>query len=63
LFPQSASLTRETDDMTQAWLYQPLFARMSRLFASLRWVQHGQVHLYVLYIAVTLVVLLVWKLG
>jgi hydrogenase-4 component B len=63
LFPQSASLTRETDDMSQAWLYQPLFAKMSHLFASLRWVQHGRVHLYVLYIAVTLVVLLVWKLG
>jgi hydrogenase-4 component B len=63
LFPQSASLTRETDDVFQAWLYQPLFASMSRLFVSLRWVQHGRVHLYVLYIAVTLIVLLVWELG
>lgn len=63
LFPQSAALTRETDDVSQAWLYQPLFTGLGRLFASLRWVQHGQVHLYVLYIAVTLVVLLAWKLG
>ncbi len=63
LFPQRAALTRETDDLSQAWLYQPLFAGLNRLFASLRWVQHGRVHLYVLYIAVTLVVLLVWKLG
>jgi hypothetical protein len=28
----------------------------------LRWVQHGKVQLYVLYIAVTLVVLLIWEL-
>ena len=63
IFPQSASLTTETDDLSQAWLYQPLFAGMNRIFTSLRWVQHGRVHLYVLYIAVTLVVLLVWKLG
>jgi formate hydrogenlyase subunit 3/multisubunit Na+/H+ antiporter MnhD subunit len=63
LFPQSASLTRETDDLSQVWMYQPLFAGMARILASLRWVQHGHVHLYVLYIALTLLVLLVWKLG
>jgi hypothetical protein len=63
LFPQSASLTKETADLSWAWLYQPLFAGMNRLFASLRWVQHGHVHLYVLYIALTLLVLLVGKLG
>jgi formate hydrogenlyase subunit 3/multisubunit Na+/H+ antiporter MnhD subunit len=63
LFPQSVSLTRETNDLSQAWIYQPLFAGMTRLLSSLRWVQHGHVHLYVLYIALTLLVLLVWKLG
>jgi formate hydrogenlyase subunit 3/multisubunit Na+/H+ antiporter MnhD subunit len=63
LFPQGASLTTETDDLSQAWMYQPLFAGMARILSSLRWVQHGHVHLYVLYIALTLLVLLVWKLG
>jgi hypothetical protein len=29
----------------------------------LRWLQHGRVHLYVLYVAATLLVLLLWKLG
>jgi hypothetical protein len=30
--------------------------------SRLRWLQHGRVQLYILYIAVTLLVLLVWKL-
>ena len=34
-----------------------------RAAGRLRWLQHGRLHLYVLYIAVTLLVLLVWKLG
>ena len=38
-------------------------ARSRGLAAALRWLQHGRIQLYVLYIAVTLLVLLVWKLG
>jgi hydrogenase-4 component B len=63
LFPRAASLTTETEDLSRARLYQPLFISIGRGLSSLRWVQHGQVHLYVLYIALTLLVLLVWKLG
>jgi formate hydrogenlyase subunit 3/multisubunit Na+/H+ antiporter MnhD subunit len=63
LFPQSASLTTEVSDPSQTWIYQPLFAGIGRGLSSFRWMQHGHVHLYVLYIALTLLVLLVWKLG
>jgi len=44
-------------------VYRPLFAGVDCALARLRWLQHGNVHLYVLYIALTLLVLLVWKLG
>jgi formate hydrogenlyase subunit 3/multisubunit Na+/H+ antiporter MnhD subunit len=63
LFPHTASLATETEDLSRARLYLPLFVSIGRSLSSLRWVQHGQVHLYVLYVALTLVVLLVWKLG
>lgn len=63
LFPRAASLATETKDLSRARLYQPLFVGIGRGLSSLRWVQHGQVHLYVLYIALTLLILLVWKLG
>jgi hypothetical protein len=33
------------------------------VLARMRWLQQGRIQLYVLYIALTLLVLLVWKLG
>ena len=39
----------------------PCSARVNEWLSRLRWLQHGKVQLYVLYIAVTLIVLLVWK--
>jgi len=63
LFPRHASLTTETPDVCAQRLYAPVFTAIGRGLSALRWLQHGQVHLYVLYIALTLLVLLVWKLG
>jgi hydrogenase-4 component B len=63
LFPRAASLATETADVCSAYLYRPVFVGIGRVLGTLRWLQHGQVHLYVLYIAVTLLVLLVWRLG
>ena len=62
-FPQSASFTTETPDVCAQRLYAPIFTAIGRGLSALRWLQHGQVHLYILYIALTLLVLLVWKLG
>jgi hypothetical protein len=62
-FPRAASLVTTTQDLAQVRLYQPAFFGIGRGLAALRWIQGGQVHLYILYIALTLLVLLVWKLG
>jgi hypothetical protein len=63
LFPPHAAFGSETPDLWAQRLYGPVFTAIGRGLSGLRWLQHGQVHLYVLYIAATLLVLLVWKLG
>ena len=63
IFPHSSSLATETPDVADEMVYRPVFAGIDGVLARLRWLQHGNVHLYVLYIALTLLVLLVWKLG
>lgn len=63
LFPKHARFATHTSDLFAERFYQPVFLRVGKWLAALRWLQHGQSHLYVLYIAVTLLVLLVWKLG
>ncbi|MGE0820968.1 MAG: proton-conducting transporter membrane subunit [Candidatus Binatia bacterium] len=63
VFPQAASLVTETPDVFQVRFYYLLFSFAQRAFASLRWIQQGQVQLYILYIALTLLVLLIWQLG
>ncbi|MBI3996665.1 MAG: hypothetical protein HY352_03310 [Candidatus Omnitrophica bacterium] len=62
-FPASARLTSHTPDVATAYLFLPLFAKVRRGLEGLRWLQQGRVQLYLLYIFITLVVLLVWKLG
>ncbi len=63
LFPKSADLHTEAPDIAMKYIFSPLYRLIDRLLSMLGWIQHGQVHLYVLYIAVTMVVLLVWYLG
>ncbi len=62
-FPDDAALSTETPDACREVVYRPVFTGIGWFFARLRWIQHGQLHLYVLYIAVTLVILLVWNLA
>ncbi|MBI3757163.1 MAG: hypothetical protein HY267_04220 [Deltaproteobacteria bacterium] len=63
LFPRDAALSTETEDISRRYLFQPAFALIGRSLSSLRWLQQGQIQLYVLYIALTLLALLVWRLG
>jgi hypothetical protein len=42
---------------------RPGFAAVGRIAAHLRRLQHGRLRWYVLYIALALVALLIWKLG
>jgi formate hydrogenlyase subunit 3/multisubunit Na+/H+ antiporter MnhD subunit len=61
IFPARASLATETPDLCRGNLYRPAFVQANWGLSKLRWLQHGQVRLYVLYIAGTLIVLLAWK--
>jgi len=62
-FPPAAALSTHTPDAAREWLLAPIFRGVSRLLTPLRVLQHGRIHLYILYLAVTLVLLLVWKGG
>jgi formate hydrogenlyase subunit 3/multisubunit Na+/H+ antiporter MnhD subunit len=62
LFPGRAAMVTETPDLAHSELYQPVGQRLAAHLARLRWMQQGKVQLYVLYVAVTMLVLLLWKL-
>ncbi len=62
LFPRQASLVTETPDIFEQCIYRPWFTGLQRGLLSLRPFQQGRVQLYILYIALTLVVLLLWQL-
>lgn len=63
LFPKAALLETETPDVARERIFRPIFGAVRRGLSRWRWLQHGQLQLYVLYIALTLLVLLLWKLG
>lgn len=58
-----ASLRTFTRDTFTHKLFRPAFDGATRTMERVRGIQHGRVQLYVLYVALTLVVLLVWRLG
>ena len=63
LFPGEANLATQVLDIFTENLYRPVFLATGWVVSKLRLFQHGRLQLYVLYIAATLLVLLVWKLG
>lgn len=63
LFPQEAHLVTTTSDPYEKLLYRPVFGGISRGLLWLRPLQQGKVQLYILYIAVTLLALLIWQLA
>ncbi|MCE9533496.1 MAG: hydrogenase [Planctomycetes bacterium] len=63
-FPRnSLKMKTETEDPLMEHGYVPFYAGARGLLARLRWFHHGRLHIYVLYIAVTLLVLLFRYLG
>ncbi len=60
LFPQSARLETETGDLSKELIYRPMFYSIGWALSKLRWLQHGRVHVYVLYVGLTILVLMVW---
>ncbi|MBI2922677.1 MAG: hypothetical protein HYY18_16615 [Planctomycetes bacterium] len=61
-FPGPSSLETETPDVCRDRIFEPVFRGFGWVLARLNWLQVGQVHLYVLYIALTLLALLIWRL-
>jgi formate hydrogenlyase subunit 3/multisubunit Na+/H+ antiporter MnhD subunit len=61
-FPRRAALSVESGDAFRESLYRPIFRRIGRRLARLRWIQSGRTQVYVLYIAVTLLALFIWRL-
>lgn len=63
LFPKSAHFESETPDVCFEYLFRPSFTAIAWGASKLRWLQQGRIQLYVLYIALTVLVLFFWKLG
>jgi hydrogenase-4 component B len=59
-FPSSASYLSDSGDPFLRALFAPTFRWFGLVVSRLNVVQHGHVHLYVLYVAATLIVLLIW---
>jgi formate hydrogenlyase subunit 3/multisubunit Na+/H+ antiporter MnhD subunit len=62
LFPKAAALSTHAPDWAEAGLFRPLFTGAERLLSKLRPFQEGRVQVYVLYIVLTLIALVVWKM-
>ncbi len=62
LFPAHAALRTETEDFFHHNVYRPVFSAIAWLVLRLRWLQEGHVQLYIFYIAVTLLILIIWNL-
>lgn len=61
-FPRRATLSVSSPDRLKGGFYTPLFEAASRLCDALKVMQHGRIHLYILYVLATVVLLLAWKL-
>jgi formate hydrogenlyase subunit 3/multisubunit Na+/H+ antiporter MnhD subunit len=61
LFPQHASFRTDSPDSLLRYWFTPLFGLVDRILLPLRALQHGRLHLYICYVAITLLFLLIWK--
>jgi hydrogenase-4 component B len=62
-FPRQANFETETPDAATEHVFAPLFRLINACAAPIRRMQHGRIHEYLLYIAIVLVILLIWKAG
>jgi hydrogenase-4 component B len=63
LFPSAARFSSDTPDSFLHLVFRPVFSTMGSVFSWLRWLQHGRLQMYVLYIAAALLALFVWRLS
>jgi formate hydrogenlyase subunit 3/multisubunit Na+/H+ antiporter MnhD subunit len=62
-FPQRTTFETHTPDAAREYLFAPLFRLIDRALSPIRRMQNGRIHEYLLYIALVLVLLLLWKAG
>jgi NADH:ubiquinone oxidoreductase subunit 5 (subunit L)/multisubunit Na+/H+ antiporter MnhA subunit len=62
IFPGGSVYDEHTDDSSEKYIYRPAFEGIRRILSGLQWLQHGRLQIYILYIALTLWILLIWKL-
>ncbi len=63
LLPAKAKLETHSQDPLTEQIYRPIFSTIARVAVRARRLQGGHNQVYVLYLALALLVLLVWKLG
>jgi len=61
-FPKRASLAVTPRDLLETFFFTPVFELIRRACDQAKVLQHGRIHLYILYILAVLVGLLLWKL-
>lgn len=63
IFPSNSSFSTHTGDLFRNKFYEPLFKRTAGTLGWFRKAQQGRLQVYVLYIALTLIALLVFSIG
>ncbi|MDD4701311.1 MAG: proton-conducting transporter membrane subunit [Desulfovibrio sp.] len=63
LFPKNGTFNVSAPDRLRSGFYTPLFEAVERLCNACKIIQHGKIHLYILYILATVVGLLIWGLS
>jgi hydrogenase-4 component B len=61
-FPENADFSTDAPDIYKESFWRPAFKGVEWLLLKFRWLQTGSIHLYILYIALTLFVLLITML-
>jgi len=59
-FPKAASYSSDSSDPFYRLLFAPIFQWFDHVLGRLKVIQQGHVHVYVLYLVVTLIALLIW---
>ncbi len=62
-FPAKSTFHTDTPDVMKKQLFEPLFKLVAKWISPFRKLQHGNLHGYLLYLALTLIILLIWKVG
>jgi hypothetical protein len=60
IFPRAERLSAQHDDPFLASGYEPVLRRIADTFSRLRWLQHGVMQTYLVYILVAVIAALAW---